>query len=278
MIKVLFISANPFEDYNMDEARELKIIQTALNKSPFPEQFSITHQDDVNFPDFPKLLLDYKPDLLHLSVPSLPSIGWFFDDCKSGGWLIKLQDARDGRIPTRATISSISNILKRYATTIQCLFCTTPVSMQDTQKLLPGTNAVVAFDYLVDNKRAFAFTQGFYEGLFSGDGLQAAYDSGVYRLGQELYNQSKYAPYLEYSGQDILHILTLSALTDTSQSGGIQSSGIRISDENVQKANDIQKLITGHRRRLQKLEEQRAMYGATTEPSVRIELKILKLK
>jgi hypothetical protein len=191
MYKLLYISANPFEDLITDLDIEYKSILNSLARSTNASSFALSRETQVRYFDF-RILSAHRPHLVHFCLPSLNDKGLFFQDLPSNNTKPKTDEAKRGNYKTNATIPSIREILLEYK--VQAAVLTTPISRRDAVRLA-DIGVVIGFDSIVPDIVSSKFVYGFYQSLIEGKGLKKSYDTGA----EGVFNSSsKSLPFLEY--------------------------------------------------------------------------------
>lgn len=192
MYKLLYVSANPFKDLNVDLDFEYKAIFKSLACSANAPRFALSCEVRVRYLDLPNILSAHRPDLVHFCVPSFGDIGFFFDDLVLGGTKPSVKDAKLGRYKTNADFLAIREILLEYK--VQVAVLTTPISRRNAVRVA-DIGVVIGFDNLVPDIVSSKFVHGFYRELIDGKGLKQSYDVGAEGIFD---STSETLPFLEY--------------------------------------------------------------------------------
>jgi hypothetical protein len=191
MIKILVVTANPFEDWNFDSDQEIRAIQDATDKAPEDFKAELRVEHCVTYPEFPTILSRQTPDVLHMSLITFRERGMYFDDVRGKSRRLgpdKKQIARaeayNNTVQPSVTFSGFARDLGKLRNgNLRCLVLTSDLSEADALDVATAIEGVaIGWPIGLENEETLAFVQGFYKGLVLGKGMQVAFDMGESQL------------------------------------------------------------------------------------------------
>lgn len=158
-MKILLLSANPYEDLNLsDEVRE---IRNALEESKDKGKFEVIDKVSAPVDELSRILIEKKPQIVH------------FCGHGNGEALIFESDKREEEVET-----SILTELFRSEQSIQCVVLNACYSERQAQELINHVDYVIGMKGEILDDAAIAFSKGFYEWLGYGKEIEKCYQHG----------------------------------------------------------------------------------------------------
>jgi len=203
MIKILFLAANPSDTSRLRLDEEVRAIEEALRESEFRNRFELHSHWAVRIDDLQKLLLRYKPDIVHFSghgigtlsarqnelIPAkLPSVErpsvWGPADSKdtySPTSQIVLQDAGGQSVPVPPkALSNLFQVLKKD--NIRCVVLNACYTQAQAEGIAQHVDCVIGMSNVILEVTAITFVAAFYRGLGYGRSVQVAFDLGCSQI------------------------------------------------------------------------------------------------
>jgi hypothetical protein len=168
-IKILFISSNPSNLSNLSLKSEFTAIDNEIRQSPYSSHFELIPSWDTQVTDLQKLLLRYKPDIVHISGHG---------NEKSE---IILQDEHDAGKAISADALKIMFAL--FKEEIQCVILNMCHSEKQSLAIAKEINFVVGTSGKIGNKLAIEFARSFYRGLANGKDINKSFQLGKNAIG-----------------------------------------------------------------------------------------------
>jgi hypothetical protein len=183
--KILFLSANPKKDINIDE--EINRLNRVLDAARQREYIEIKYRPAVRIDDMLKVVSDFSPNILH-----------FAGHGGEEGIFIMKDDKEMTRMPT-AALNMLCDMHKGH---LQCVILNACFSAEIATTISQNGMYVVGMNEEVGNKASIEFTNGFYLGVGQGKAYEDAYNYALITL---MTNGASYAhtPELWKNGKQI---------------------------------------------------------------------------
>ena len=144
-VKILVLATNPGKTDQLRLDQEVRQIDAALQQSRFRDSFELEQQWAVRVSDLQRLLLRYKPDIVHFS-----GHGSEFSE-------IILEDSDGNSKPV--TASALSRLFSLLKDNIQCVVLNACYSEVQAEAIAQHINCVVGMSGAIGDEAAISFSK-----------------------------------------------------------------------------------------------------------------------
>jgi len=167
-VKILVLATNPGKTDQLRLDQEVRQIDAALQQSRFRDSFELEQQWAVRVSDLQRLLLRYKPDIVHFS-----GHGSEFSE-------IILEDSDGNSKPV--TASALSRLFSLIKDNIQCVVLNACYSEVQAEAIAQHINCVVGMSGAIGDEAAISFSEAFYGALGDGRDIKTAFELGCNQI------------------------------------------------------------------------------------------------
>ncbi|MCS6871995.1 MAG: CHAT domain-containing protein [Anaerolineae bacterium] len=162
---VLFLSANPSHDLNLD--REMRLVEQAIQSARCRDRFKLEKQTDLQLSDLQSHLLRFQPHIVHFSGHG---------DGK-GGIVVM-----DGDQPVSVPIEALRELFVILGGSVRLVVLNSCYSQPSAEKLAEVVDCVIGTSEAIYDTSATEFARAFYNGLAYGRSVHTAFSLGVNAL------------------------------------------------------------------------------------------------
>ncbi|MBD3883107.1 GUN4 domain-containing protein [Phormidium tenue FACHB-886] len=162
MKTILILESNPRQDLDLNE--EIRELTSVIEQSRNGEQFDVKIALAVRPKDLQKLLLKYKPQIVHF--------------CGHGTGEQGLVLQNDAGQEQRVTTEALSDLFELFAEQIECVLLNACYSDVQANAIAQHVEYVVGMKQEIQDDAAIAFATGFYQALAYGESIERAYKFG----------------------------------------------------------------------------------------------------
>jgi hypothetical protein len=164
-LKVLFVSANPNKDLDLDE--EIRSVQKAINEhTQKKDSIEFIHSPAIRMNDLILLLRKEKPHILHFSGHGVDGNG---ELC-----MINNKTKKIIPIPTKALTSLFKNIKKNG--NLRLVFLNSCYSKEQAEIIVKHIDYVIGMNNEINDDTARTLSQQFYASFATGATVEEAFD------------------------------------------------------------------------------------------------------
>ncbi|MFB9628954.1 CHAT domain-containing protein [Nonomuraea helvata] len=164
IIKILFLSANPEDTDQLRLDEEARAIDEALRQSEHRDRFDLRSHWAVRIGDLQRLLLRYRPDIVHFS-----GHGSSYSE-------ILLQDDQGRSFPIAP--DALSGLFSLLSKNVRCVVLNACYSERQAAGIAASVDCVVGMSDEVTDEAAILFAGAFYGALGAGETVQRAFHFG----------------------------------------------------------------------------------------------------
>jgi hypothetical protein len=168
MITILFLAANPTDATQLKLAEECRAITLALRQTEFRDQFKVEQHGAVRAEDLSRLLLQYKPNIVHFSGHG----------SESAEIILENERGQSHPVSERA-LKELFSILKENLRLVVLNAC---YSQQQAKAIAEVVDCVIGMSTAIGDQAAIQFASEFYQGLGYGRDVQTAFKLGRVRI------------------------------------------------------------------------------------------------
>ena len=170
-VRILVLATNPdkTEPLRLDE--EVRGIDQALQQSRFRDNFELEQQWAVRVSDLQRLLLRYKPDIVHFSGHGSESSE------------IILEDSEGNSKPVPA--SALSKLFSLFKDNIKCVVLNACYTEVQAEAISQHISCVVGMSKAIGDDAAISFSEAFYGALGDGRDIKTAFELGCNQINLE---------------------------------------------------------------------------------------------
>jgi len=169
-IRILFVSANPRDTVQLQLIKECNNIRDRITFSEYGTQFDFDQRHEVSVSEMDKILLDYKPQVLHFSGHG-----------NSDG-IIVFQDSKGTAENT--TVKALSDLFKivngdikmTQDIKIKLVFLSACYSEKQAKSISEYVDCVIGMSHAVTDEAARIFAESFYQAIGYGKSVKIAFD------------------------------------------------------------------------------------------------------
>lgn len=204
-VKILVLATNPGKTDQLRLDQEVRQIDAALQQSRFRDSFELEQQWAVRVSDLQRLLLRYKPDIVHFS-----GHGSEFSE-------IILEDSDGNSKPV--TASALSRLFSLLKDNIQCVVLNACYSEEQAEAIAQHISCVVGMTGAIGDEAAISFSEAFYGALGDGRDIKTAFELGCNRIDLENLNEQD-TPRLKTTNENSAKLTFIADKTDENQKWG----------------------------------------------------------
>ncbi|MBW4512778.1 MAG: AAA-like domain-containing protein [Scytonematopsis contorta HA4267-MV1] len=164
MKKILILSANPTNTSSLRLDKEVREIQTGLERAKKKDEFEVISKWAVRPEDLRRALLDYEPQIVHFCGHGL-----------GNGGLVLENHAGEAQI---VSTEALANLFQLFETKIECVLLNACYSEVQAQAINQHINYVVGMNQSIGDAAAIKFAEGFYDALGAGKDVKLAFELG----------------------------------------------------------------------------------------------------
>ena len=204
-VKILVLATNPGETDKLRLDQEVRQIDEALRQSRFRDRFELDQQWAVRVSDLQRLLLRYKPDIVHFSGHGSESSE------------IILEDSEGNSKPV--TASALSRLFSLLKDNIQCVVLNACYSEVQAEAIAQHISCVVGMSGAIGDDAAISFSEAFYGALGDGRDIKTAFELGCNQIDLENLNEQD-TPKLKASNENSAKLTFIADPSDENQRWG----------------------------------------------------------
>lgn len=163
--KILFLSAIPTDTDRLRLDREVREIETALERARCRGQFEMIHKCAVRVDDLRRALLDHTPQIVHFSGHGAGEKGLVFENDAGKMKLVRAE--------------SLARLFKSFAQDIQCVFLNACFSEIQADAIAQHIDYVIGMNQEMKDQAAIEFAKGFYDALAARRSIEDAFEIGL---------------------------------------------------------------------------------------------------
>ncbi len=169
--KVLFVCASPKDiDLKLDFGEEFRKINDALNTSLNRTKFEITIKTGVKFDELPRLLMNTKPDILHISMHS---------SLQRRGLLFEHNDGTTQALSPSNFKDMVRNSIGKALELIVLSACN---SKNHAKELVDQARHIIGMNDFISDEAAAYYAGKFYEIYFDHEDVSKAHNIAITNL------------------------------------------------------------------------------------------------
>lgn len=165
---ILFIAANPLDTDRLRVDEESREIEAAVAAAQYRDQFVFEKQYATRAADLQRLLLKYRPQIVHFSSHG------------SAASEIVLEDEHGNAFAVPAT--ALNRLFAFFRPNIRCVVLNACYSEQQAAGIAGCVDCVVGMSSAIGDTAAIAFSTTFYQALAYGQTVQAAFDQACLQI------------------------------------------------------------------------------------------------
>lgn len=186
-VKILVLATNPKETTPLRLDEEMRGIDQALQQSRFRDNFELEQQWAVRVSDLQRLLLRYKPDIVHFSGHGSTSSEIILED----------NNGRSLPVPAEA----LSRLFLLLKDNIKCVVLNACYTEAQAEAIARHIGCVVGMSRAIGDDSAISFAEAFYGALGDGRDIKTAFELGCNRINLENLDEQD-IPKLKTSGEN----------------------------------------------------------------------------
>jgi hypothetical protein len=177
MIKVLLIAADPQENRPLKLNQEFRRI---YNNFPVNnDQFDVEMRLSTTYEDLRKVLLSYKPSIIHFSCHGVGENG-----------LVLVDDNEKKEIIDTKTLADLLRICQEASANIACVIFNACYGEFQAKEITQYVKYAIGMSDQIKDDHAISFAQAFYEALFLKQKIETAVDLGCNSIRRLMGNNS----------------------------------------------------------------------------------------
>jgi len=170
-VKILVLATNPEKTTPLRLDEEVRSIDQALLQSRFRDKFDLEQQWAVRVSDLQRLLLRYKPDIVHFSGHGSESSE------------IILEDSEGNNKPVPAL--ALSKLFSLFKDNIKCVVLNACYTEVQAEAISKHISCVVGMSKAIGDEAAISFSEAFYGALGDGRDIKTAFELGCNQIDLE---------------------------------------------------------------------------------------------
>ena len=171
MKKILLLSANPTNTSRLRLDREVREIQSRLERAKLREEFEVISKWAVRTDDLRTALLDYEPQIVHF--------------CGHGSGSEGLALENDSGQMQLVSAESLAQLFQLCQHSIECVVLNACYSKVQAEAIHQHINYVIGMNKAIGDMAAIDFAKGFYDGLGAGRTIEDAFGFGCNAISLE---------------------------------------------------------------------------------------------
>lgn len=164
MKKILILSANPQDTSKLRLDKEVREIETGLERSKYREQFQIISKWAVRPETLRQALLDHEPEIVHF--------------CGHGSGADGLALENEFGETQLVSTSSLEELFELFKGKIKCVILNACYSEAQSEAIYEHVDYVIGMNQAIGDKTAIKFAKGFYDALGAGRSFKDAFAFG----------------------------------------------------------------------------------------------------
>lgn len=160
--RILILTVNPFGVPQLRLDQEVRDIKEALKRAKLRHQFNVENATAVRTSDFRRVMLEYRPNLVHFSGHGNHD-GLFFED-ESG-------------YPKLVTAEAVAGLFKLFAQ-VECVLLNACYSVLQAEAISQHVKYVIGMRNQISDTASIEFSTGFYDALGVGSSIEYAFEIG----------------------------------------------------------------------------------------------------
>jgi hypothetical protein len=161
--RILILAANPKDSTRLRLDEEIRDIKEGIHRSKFRDQFEIKTGTAVRSKDIRRLMLRYKPEILH-----------FCGHGEKKGLMVEDESGRAVFLQQEA----LSGLLELFADSVQCVLLNAGYSQLQAETVSRHIDVVIGMKNQMDRPTGIEFAVGFYDALGAGESFEKAFELG----------------------------------------------------------------------------------------------------
>ncbi len=170
-VKILVLATNPGETDQLRLDQEVRGIDQALQQSRFREKFQLNQQWAVRVSDLQRLLLRFKPDIVHFSGHGSESSEIILED--------------DGGNSKPVPAQALSKLFSLFKDNIKCVVLNACYTEAQAEAISRHIGCVVGMSRVIGDEAAISFSEAFYGALGDGRDIKTAFELGCNQIDLE---------------------------------------------------------------------------------------------
>lgn len=162
---ILYAVSQPLKAPVLSSYHEMREVEKELKLGPDEERFLMVHRVAASLRDLSRDLGYYKPQIVHFSGHGLADGRLAFED-SSGGMAL-------------ANPAGLASLLAEFAESVKCVIVNACYSLALAEFVVEHIDYVVGMRSKILDSASVEFSVGFYQGLFAGKTVPAAFRQGV---------------------------------------------------------------------------------------------------
>ena len=159
MIRILFLAANPTDQFRLQLRREFDALRQALDAAPQGRRFHLIQEFAVAADGLQELLVRHQPQIVHFSGHGVEE-----------GLLFEAADGRSQRVAP----ATLRDLFAGFRKTVRCVVLNACYSQQHADAIATVIDSVVGMSDALTDDAALAFATAFYRALANSATLAAA--------------------------------------------------------------------------------------------------------
>lgn len=175
-VRMLFVSANPGDTHPLELIKECNNVRDRLISTEYGDQLDFDQRHEISVSELDKILLDYKPQLLHFSGHGTSEGIIIFEDSgrQSEGASIKALSDLFGIVNSDRSVSEKNRI--------KLVFLNACYSEKQAKAISQYVDCVVGMSTSVTDDAARIFAESFYQAIGYGKSIKTAFDLGCNKV------------------------------------------------------------------------------------------------
>lgn len=169
--KILFLGVSPKDAPRLRLDEEIRSIKQALRQTKFRNQFVVEQEWAVRVDDLQRHLLQYEPDIVHLSTHSNEANAIILED----------NTGKMRPVPEQA----LGQLFSTLKDNIKCVVLNICYSEAQAKAIAEHIDYVIGMSDAIADEAAIGFSTSFYQALGYGRSIKIAFDLGVGQLDLE---------------------------------------------------------------------------------------------
>ena len=170
VIRLLFLSANPYDTQRLQVTEEYNDIDDKLRAATYRDQFDLIQRHAISLDKLASTLLRYEPQIIHFSGHG----------SNEGALIFQNSDLTTQEVPPPA-LTELFRIINRDKD-VHCVFLNACYSEPQAKAISKYIDCVIGMSNSITDMAARAFAGYFYEFLGYGKSIKDAFDLGIVQL------------------------------------------------------------------------------------------------
>ena len=164
MIKILFLAADPLDLVHLQLDEEIRAIDAELQSSSLRNSFTLHSHWAVRADDLQKLLLRYRPHIVHFSGHG------------SAASELVVQDESGHAVPIPS--AALSDLFRLLKDNVRCVVLNACYSEPQARAIAEHIDVVIGMADAIGDENSVQFAAAFYRGLAEDKDVQTAFELG----------------------------------------------------------------------------------------------------